>query len=210
MSTSVTAPLWSASRPRSAASRGDSPYSRRRFHQHRCAKHCLTTTCSCLIPSPRWRTWAPEGAREETGASSAAPGHRASRRHEALAAVRGKLEGTNPQVFGQHFETHVADAICDGRGDEIVDELMETLACDKRVLRAVPPDRAVGRPPPLAADRGETTWTRATSRLTTPAPWPWARPDFVPRGRLLRTGARAWGRSAPAGEAGRLWGEGAP
>lgn len=55
-----------------------------------------------------------------------------------LAAVQGMLEGTSREVFRHHLETHVADAIRDGRGDEIVDELMETLKYDKRVLRPLP------------------------------------------------------------------------
>lgn len=57
-----------------------------------------------------------------------------------LAAVQGMLEGTSREVFRHHLETHVADAISQGRGDEIVDELMETLKYDKRVLRPLPPD----------------------------------------------------------------------
>ena len=39
-----------------------------------------------------------------------------------------------------HLETHVADAIIAGRGAEIVDELMEALKYDKRVLRPTPDD----------------------------------------------------------------------
>lgn len=57
-----------------------------------------------------------------------------------LAAVQGMLEGTSREVFRHHLESHVADAIRDGRGDEIVDELMETLKYDKRVLRPLPAD----------------------------------------------------------------------
>lgn len=52
-----------------------------------------------------------------------------------LAAVQGMLEGTSREVFRHHLETHVAEAIRSGRGDEIVQELMETLKYDKRVLR---------------------------------------------------------------------------
>lgn len=55
-----------------------------------------------------------------------------------LAAVQGMLEATSREVFRHHLETHVADAIRDGRGEEIVDELMETLKYDKRVLRPLP------------------------------------------------------------------------
>ncbi|HEX9766563.1 MAG TPA: metal-sensitive transcriptional regulator [Nitriliruptorales bacterium] len=57
-----------------------------------------------------------------------------------LAAVQGMLEGTSREVFRHHLESHVADAIRAGRGDEIVDELMETLKYDKRVLRPIPTD----------------------------------------------------------------------
>jgi DNA-binding FrmR family transcriptional regulator len=55
-----------------------------------------------------------------------------------LAAVQGMLEGTSREVFRHHLDSHVADAIRAGRGDEIVDELMETLKYDKRVLRPIP------------------------------------------------------------------------
>ncbi|MFP5252207.1 MAG: metal-sensitive transcriptional regulator [Actinomycetes bacterium] len=57
-----------------------------------------------------------------------------------LAAVQGMLEGTSREVFRHHLEGHVADAIRAGRGEQIVDELMETLKYDKRVLRPVPTD----------------------------------------------------------------------
>ena len=52
-----------------------------------------------------------------------------------LAAVQGMLEAASREVLRHHLETHVADAIREGRGKEIVDELMETLKFDKRVLR---------------------------------------------------------------------------
>jgi DNA-binding FrmR family transcriptional regulator len=48
------------------------------------------------------------------------------------------LEGTSREVFRHHLETHVASAVAEGRGDEIVDELMEALKYDKRVLRPTP------------------------------------------------------------------------
>lgn len=57
-----------------------------------------------------------------------------------LAAVQGMLESTSREVFRHHLEGHVAKAIRDGRGEEIVDELMETLKYDKRVLRPLPSD----------------------------------------------------------------------
>lgn len=55
-----------------------------------------------------------------------------------LAAVQGMLEGTSREVFRHHLETHVAQAVRDGRGEEIIDELMETLKYDKRVLQPIP------------------------------------------------------------------------
>ena len=57
-----------------------------------------------------------------------------------LAAVQGLLEGTSRVVFRNHLETCVADAMRNGRTEEIVDELMETLKYDKRVLRPAPTD----------------------------------------------------------------------
>ncbi|MEX2619381.1 MAG: metal-sensitive transcriptional regulator [Egibacteraceae bacterium] len=55
-----------------------------------------------------------------------------------LAAVQGILEATSREVFRNHLETCVADAIRAGRTEEIVDELMEALKYDKRVLRPTP------------------------------------------------------------------------
>lgn len=55
-----------------------------------------------------------------------------------LSAVQGMLEGTSREVFRHHLETHVAGAIAAGNGAEIVDELMEALKYDKRVLRPTP------------------------------------------------------------------------
>lgn len=74
-----------------------------------------------------------------------------------LAAVQGTLEGTSREVFRHHLEGHVATAIRAGRSQEIVDELMETLKYDKRVLRPEPADdassvHATGR----AADHAHT------------------------------------------------------
>lgn len=64
-----------------------------------------------------------------------------------LAAVQGMLESTSREVFRHHLETHVAQAVRDGRGEEIFDELMEALKYDKRVLRG-PPDSAAATPQP--------------------------------------------------------------
>lgn len=63
-----------------------------------------------------------------------------------LAAVQGMLEGTSREVFRHHLETHVAQAVRDGRGDEVLDELMETLKYDKRVLRPLPEDAPTDAP----------------------------------------------------------------
>jgi CsoR family transcriptional regulator, copper-sensing transcriptional repressor len=57
-----------------------------------------------------------------------------------LAAVQGMLEATSRVVFRNHLETCVAKAMQEGRTAEIVDELMETLKYDKRVLRPTPVD----------------------------------------------------------------------
>lgn len=59
-----------------------------------------------------------------------------------LAAVQGILEAASRTVFRNHLETCVADAIRAGRTEEIVDELMETLKYDKRVLRPTPTEGA--------------------------------------------------------------------
>jgi CsoR family transcriptional regulator, copper-sensing transcriptional repressor len=55
-----------------------------------------------------------------------------------LAAVQGILEATSRTVLRNHLETCVATAMQQGRTTEIVDELMETLKYDKRVLRPTP------------------------------------------------------------------------
>lgn len=57
-----------------------------------------------------------------------------------LAAVQGMLERTSRLVLRGHLETCVAKAMQEGRTAEIVDELMETLKYDKRVLRPTPAD----------------------------------------------------------------------
>jgi CsoR family transcriptional regulator, copper-sensing transcriptional repressor len=55
-----------------------------------------------------------------------------------LSAVQGTLEATSRVVLRTHLETCVATAMRQGRTAEIVDELMETLKYDKRVLRPTP------------------------------------------------------------------------
>jgi CsoR family transcriptional regulator, copper-sensing transcriptional repressor len=55
-----------------------------------------------------------------------------------LSAVQGLLEATSRMVLRDHLETCVATAMQQGRTQEIVDELMETLKYDKRVLRPTP------------------------------------------------------------------------
>lgn len=55
-----------------------------------------------------------------------------------LSAVQGLLEATSRMVLRDHLETCVATAMREGRTQEIVEELMETLKFDKRVLRPTP------------------------------------------------------------------------
>lgn len=55
-----------------------------------------------------------------------------------LSAVQGLLEATSRVVLRGHLETCVSTAMQQGRTQEIVDELMETLKYDKRVLRPTP------------------------------------------------------------------------
>lgn len=57
-----------------------------------------------------------------------------------LSAVQGLLEATSRMVLRRHLETCVATAMREGRTESIVDELMETLKFDKRVLRPVVSD----------------------------------------------------------------------
>lgn len=52
-----------------------------------------------------------------------------------LSAVQGTLERTSREVLRHHLETCVAKAMREGRTEEIVDELMETLKYDKVVFR---------------------------------------------------------------------------
>jgi DNA-binding FrmR family transcriptional regulator len=81
-----------------------------------------------------------------------------------LTAVQGLLEGSARLVFRHHLETCVAKAMQEGRTEEIVDELMETLKFDKRLLR---PDETPSEER-LAADAAE------------PGPDPTATPDPDP------------------------------
>lgn len=59
-----------------------------------------------------------------------------------LAAVQGLLEGASRLVLRRHLETCVAQAMREGRVEEIVDELMETLKFDRQVFRPAPADSA--------------------------------------------------------------------
>jgi CsoR family transcriptional regulator, copper-sensing transcriptional repressor len=68
-----------------------------------------------------------------------------------LAAVQGMLEATSRLVFRNHLETCVAEAMRAGRTEEIVDELMETLKYDRRVLRPTPAEQG-GAPAPSAQE----------------------------------------------------------
>ena len=62
-----------------------------------------------------------------------------------LAAVQGLLEAASRLVLRRHLETCVAQAMQEGRVDEIVDELMETLKFDRQAFRPAPVD-SVGMP----------------------------------------------------------------
>lgn len=52
-----------------------------------------------------------------------------------LSAVQGLVESASRAVLRRHLQTCVAQAIREGRTEEIVDELMETLKFDKHVFR---------------------------------------------------------------------------
>ena len=52
-----------------------------------------------------------------------------------LAAVQGLLEAASRIVLRGQLGMCVADAVSAGPTDEVIDELMETLKFDKRVLR---------------------------------------------------------------------------
>lgn len=52
-----------------------------------------------------------------------------------LSAVQGLLEGASRVMLRRHLETCVAQAMQQGRTEQIVDELMETLKFDKHVFR---------------------------------------------------------------------------
>ena len=52
-----------------------------------------------------------------------------------LSAVQGLLEGASRIMLRRHLETCVAKAMQQGRTEQIVDELMETLKFDKHVFR---------------------------------------------------------------------------
>lgn len=54
-----------------------------------------------------------------------------------LTGVQGLLEGSARLVLRGHLETCVAEAMRGGRDQEVVDELMETLRFDKRLLRPI-------------------------------------------------------------------------
>ncbi|MGH8900560.1 MAG: metal-sensitive transcriptional regulator [Egibacteraceae bacterium] len=60
-----------------------------------------------------------------------------------LAAVQGLLEGASRLVLRRHLETCVAKAMREGRTEEIVDELMETLKFDRQVFRPAPEHEAM-------------------------------------------------------------------
>jgi DNA-binding FrmR family transcriptional regulator len=55
-----------------------------------------------------------------------------------LSAVQGLVEGASRMMLRRHLETCVAKAMLQGRTEEIVDELMETLKFDRHVFRPAP------------------------------------------------------------------------
>ncbi len=55
-----------------------------------------------------------------------------------LSAVQGLVEGASRVMLRRHLETCVAKAMLEGRTEEIVDELMETLKFDRHVFRPTP------------------------------------------------------------------------
>ena len=48
-----------------------------------------------------------------------------------LSAIQGALEGASRAMLRNHLETCVADAMRQGRSEQIVDELMEALRYDR-------------------------------------------------------------------------------
>lgn len=84
-----------------------------------------------------------------------------------LAAVQGMLEATSRLVFRNHLETCVASAILEGRTEEIVDELMETLKYDKRVLRPTPSEASGASAPSDRDDVSEPDHEGAATTMTT-------------------------------------------
>jgi DNA-binding FrmR family transcriptional regulator len=63
-----------------------------------------------------------------------------------LSAVQGTLESTSRAVFRHHLETHVAQAVAEGRGAEVIDEIMEALKYDKHAMRPTPEGAAAQDP----------------------------------------------------------------
>ncbi|MGH8931721.1 MAG: metal-sensitive transcriptional regulator [Egibacteraceae bacterium] len=64
-----------------------------------------------------------------------------------LSAVQGLVEGASRVMLRRHLETCVAKAMLQGRTEEIVDELMETLKFDRHVFRPTPAPDDVNRDP---------------------------------------------------------------
>lgn len=55
-----------------------------------------------------------------------------------VSALQGSLEGVNRILLQNHLETCVAHAVAEGRGAEIVDELMETMRYTAAVTGPAP------------------------------------------------------------------------
>lgn len=73
-----------------------------------------------------------------------------------LSAVQGLVEGASRAVLRRHLQTCVAEAMRQGRTEEIVDELMETLKFDKHVFRPAPLAAAEPVPDPPVAEHNPT------------------------------------------------------
>ncbi len=55
-----------------------------------------------------------------------------------VSALQGSLEGVNRILLQNHLETCVSDAVAEGRTEEVVDELMETMKYTAAVTGPAP------------------------------------------------------------------------
>ncbi len=86
-----------------------------------------------------------------------------------LAAVQGTLEGVQRILLRNHLSSCVADAIANGMGEQIIDELMGALKYDKSLIdgRGTVPLEGI-----LAGDAGtaETDWPAVAEQAATTPP----------------------------------------